>query len=90
MLQFKFKIAYIAGSDNTAADFLSGLELKVMEKITLKIREDIQTTPIEVTTPSSDVADEQHFFFKQADKTKSQKNKPVNEKDIPDKMQSKV
>ena len=90
VLQFKFKIAYIAGSDNTAADFLSGLELKVMEKITLKIREDIQTTPIEVTTPSSDVADEQHFFFKQADKTKSQKNKPVNEKDFPDKMQSKV
>ena len=36
--------------------------------IRLKIREDIQTTPIEVTTSSSDVADEELFFFTQADK----------------------
>ena len=33
----------------------------------LKIREDIQATPIDVTTSSSDVADEEHFFFTQAD-----------------------
>ena len=39
--QFNFKIAHIAGSGNTAADFLSRLELKVMEKIHLKIREDV-------------------------------------------------
>ena len=38
MLQFNFKIAHIAGSVNTAADFLSQLELKVTEKIRLKIR----------------------------------------------------
>ena len=38
-----------------------------MEKIHLKIREDVQTTPIEVTTSSSDVADEEQFFFTQAD-----------------------
>ena len=38
MLQFNFKIAHIAGSVNTAADFLSRLELKVTEKILLKIR----------------------------------------------------
>ena len=67
MLQFNFKIAHIAGSVSTAADFLSRLELKVTEKIGLKIREDIQTTPIEVTTSSSDVADEKQFFFTQAD-----------------------
>ena len=66
VLQFKFKLAHIAGSVNTAADFLSRLELKVTEKIRLKIREDIQTTPIEVTTSSSDVADEEHFFFTHA------------------------
>ena len=48
VLQFNFKIAHIAGSVNTAADFLSRLELKVTEKIHLKIREDVQTTPIEV------------------------------------------
>ena len=67
MLQFNFKIAHIGRSVNTAADFLSRLELKVTEKIRLKIREDIQTTPIEVTTSTSDVADAEQFFFKHAD-----------------------
>ena len=43
------------------------MELKVTEKIRHKIREDIQTTPVEVTTSSSDVADEEIFFFTQAD-----------------------
>ena len=32
VLQFNFRIAHIAGSTNTAADFLSRLELKVTEK----------------------------------------------------------
>ena len=67
MLQFNFKKAHIAGSVNTAADFLSRLELKVTEKIHLKIREDVQTTPIEVSTSSSDVADEEQCFFTQSD-----------------------
>ena len=66
-MQFNFKIAHIAGPVKTAADFLSRLELKVTEKIRLKLREDIQTTPIEVTTSSSDVADEEQFFLTQAD-----------------------
>ena len=64
VLQFNFKIAHSAGSVNTADIFLSGLELKVMEKIRLKIPEGNQTTPIEVTTPSLDVADEEQFFFR--------------------------
>ena len=63
VLQFNFQLAYVAGSINTAADFLSRLELKVTEKIRLKIREDIQKTPIEVVTTSSDVADEEQFVF---------------------------
>ena len=67
VLQYNFELAHIAGSVNTAADFLSRLELRVTEKIRLKIREDIQTTPIEVTTSSTDVADEEQFFFIQAD-----------------------
>ena len=67
VLQFNFKIAHITGSLNTAADLLSRLELKVREKIHLKIREDVQTTPIEVTTSSSDVADEEQFFFTQVE-----------------------
>ena len=65
--QFNFEIAHIAGSVNTAADFLSRLELKVTERIHLKIRENVQTTPIEVTTSSSHVADEEQFFFTHTD-----------------------
>ena len=67
VLQFNFKIAHIAGSVNTAADFLSHLELKVTQRIRPKIGEDVQTTTIEVTTSSSDVADEEQFFFTQPD-----------------------
>ena len=67
MLQLNFKIAHIDRSVNTAADFLSRLELKVTERILLKIREDVQTTPIENATSSSDVANEEQFFFTQTD-----------------------
>ena len=67
VLQFNFETAHIAGSLNTAADFFSRLKLKVREKICFKIREDVQTTPIEVTTSSSDVAGEEQFFFAHAD-----------------------
>ena len=67
VLQFNFKIAHIAGSVNTAADFLSRLQLKVRERIRLKIREDVQTTPIEVTTSSSGVAHEEQFLFTQTE-----------------------
>ena len=68
VLQLNFKIAHIAGSVDTTADFLSRLDRKVTEKIHLKIREDTQTTPIEVSTSSSDVADEDQVFFTQVDK----------------------
>ena len=67
LLQFNFTIAHIAGSVKTAADFFSRLELKVTEKNHLKIGEDVHTTPIEVSTSSSDVADEEQFFFTQTD-----------------------
>ena len=81
VLQFNFQIAHIAGSVNTAADFLSRLELKVTEKIRLKIREDIQTTPIEVTTTSSDVADEEHIFFTHADDAKESEEQTLERKE---------
>ena len=67
MLQFNFKIAHNAGSVNTAADFFSRFGLKVNKKIHLEIWEDVPTTPIEITTSSSDVADEKQFFFTQTD-----------------------
>ena len=81
VLQFNFKIAHIAGSVNTAADFLSRFELKVTEKIRLKIREDIQTTPIEVTTSSSDVADEEQIFFTSADDVKESEEQTLERKE---------
>ena len=66
-LLFDLKIAHIDGSVHTAVDPLSRLEQKVTEKIRLKIREDVQTTGIEVTTSSSVVADEEQVFFTQAE-----------------------
>ena len=81
MLQFNCKIAHLDGSVNTAADFLSRLELKVTEKIRLKIGEDIQTTPIEVTTSSSDVADEEQFFFTHADNTNESEEQTLERKE---------
>ena len=56
-----------ASSINTAADLLSSLEIKITEKVRLKIREDIPITPIEVTTSSLEVADEEQIFFTQVD-----------------------
>ena len=81
VLQFNFKIAHIAGSINTAADFLSSLELKVTEKIRLKIREDIHTTPFEVTTSSSDVADEEQIFFTHVNDDKESKEQTLERKE---------
>ena len=81
VLQFNFKMAHIAGSVNTAADFLSRPELKVTEKIRLKIREDIHTTPIEVTTSSSDVADEEQIFFTHADDGKESEEQTLERKE---------
>ena len=63
VLQFMFRIMHVAGSQNTAADFLSRLELTLKEKVQLKLRDDILTTPIDVNLQSSDVADEEQLFF---------------------------
>ena len=88
MLQFNFKIAHIAGSVKTAADFLFRLELKITEKIRLRIREDFQTTPIEVTTASSNVADEKQFFFTQADNNDESEEQTLERKEQQRKEQS--
>ena len=81
VLQFNFKLAHFAGSVNTAADFLTRLELKVTEKIRLKIREDIQTTPIEVTFSSSDVSDEEQFLFTHADDSNESEEQTLERKE---------
>ena len=81
VLPLNFRIAHIAGSVNTAADFLSRLEIKVTEKIRLKIREDIHTTLFEVTTASSDVADEEQIFFTHADDGKESQEQTLERKE---------
>ena len=81
MLQFNFRISRIAGSVNTAAHFFSGLEIRVMEKTCLKIREDIQTTTTEVTTSSSNIADEEQIFFRQADNKDKSEEQAIERKE---------
>ena len=67
VLQFTIKLEHISGLADTAADFLSRLELKVTEKISLKIWEDMQTTLLAVTTSSSDLVDEKQDRVGRAD-----------------------
>ena len=67
VLQFNFTISHIPGKMNTAADFLSRLEMDPNEKINLKIREDIPTKPIEVNIESTGIAQEEPVFFDSID-----------------------
>ena len=63
VLQFNFHIMHVAGTQNTAADFLSRIDLNPKERVELKIREDITIRPIQVNLQSTDVADEEQLFF---------------------------
>ena len=67
VLQFNFTFAHIPGKMNTAADFLSRLEIDSNEKINLKIREDIATKPIEVNIESTGISQEEQVFFDTTD-----------------------
>ena len=67
VLQFNFTIAHIPGKMNTAADFLSRLELDPNEKIILKSREDIPTKPIEVNIESTGIVQEEQVFLDTTD-----------------------
>ena len=72
VLQFKFRIIHVAGSQSTAADFLPRLELAPKEKVQLKLPDDILTSPIEVNLQSSNVADEEELFFLPDEKEESE------------------
>ena len=65
--QINIKTTQSSRSINTAVNFFFGLQLKVTEKILFKICEGIQTQPIELTTISSDTADEDQNILTQAD-----------------------
>ena len=54
---------HVAGTQNTAADFLSRIDLNPKEKVELKIRNDITIQPIQVNLQSTDVTDEEQLFF---------------------------
>ena len=71
VLQFNFTTAHIAGKMNTAADFLSRLEMDPNEKITSKIREHIPTKPIEVNIEFTGIAQEETVFFDPTDQQKT-------------------
>ena len=73
VLQFNFTIALIPGKMNTAADFLSRLEMDANEKIVLKIKEDIPTKPIEVNIESTGIAQEETDFLILQTKKRPQK-----------------
>ena len=66
VLQVNFTIAHIPGKMNTAADFLTRLEMDRYEKIILKIR-DIPTKPIQMNIESTGIAQEEKVFFDTTD-----------------------
>ena len=63
VIQFNFTIAHIPGKNNTAADYLSRLEISPKEKLILRIREDIPTTPIDLHVQSAGVAEEEQIYY---------------------------
>ena len=67
VIQFNFTIAHIPGKNNTAADYLSRLEISPKEKLILRIREDIPTTPIELHVQSAGVSEEEQIFYTEDD-----------------------
>ena len=54
---------HVAGTQNTAAYFLSRIHLNPKERVELKIRNEITIQPIQVNLQSTDVADEEQLFF---------------------------
>ena len=81
VLQFNFTVAHIPGKMNTAADFLSRLEMDPNEKIILKIREDIPTKPIDVNIESTGIAQEEPVFFDPTDQQETTEKELWKRKD---------
>ena len=67
VIQFNFVKAQIPGRNSTAADYLSRMEMDPSEKLVLKIREDVETRPIEVNVQSAGVSEEEQVFFTEED-----------------------
>ena len=91
VIQLSFTIAHIPGKNNTAADYLSRLEICPKEKFVLRIREDIPTTPIELNVQSAGVTEEDQIFYTDDDeeteeqlwqRKKEARSNPINQ--LPD------
>ena len=63
VLQYNFVIAHVAGSMNTAADFLSRTEVNPTEKLEMTIRNDIHTKAIEVNIQSTGIVEEEQIYI---------------------------
>ena len=63
VLQCIFVNAHVAGSMNTAANFLSRTEVNPVEKLEMSIRNDIQTRAIEVNIQSSGIVEEEQIYI---------------------------
>ena len=63
VLQYSFVIAHVAGSMNTAADFLSRTEVNPVEKLEMSIRNDIQTKAIEVNIQYSGIVEDKRIYI---------------------------
>ena len=72
VIQFIFIIAHIPGKNNTAADYLSRMKMSRTETLVLKIREDVETRPIEVDVQSAGVSEEEQVFFTEEDSEKEE------------------
>ena len=81
VLEFYFTIAHIPGKMNTAADFLSRLGMDPIEKLILKIREDIPTKPIEVIIESTGNAQEEPVFFDPTNQQETTEKEPWKRKE---------
>ena len=55
-------IAHVAGTMNTAADFLSRTEVDPTEKLELTIRNDIHTNAIDVNIQSTGIVEEEQTY----------------------------
>ena len=53
---------HVSETQNTAADFLSRIDLNPKDRVELKIKDDITIRPIQVNLQSKDVADEEQLF----------------------------
>ena len=66
-IQFNFAIAHNPCKNNTAADYLSRLKSDPKDKLILKMREDVETKPVEVSVQSAGISKEEQIFFTEDD-----------------------